>query len=328
MDIVSDSEQNCQTFDTEMSHPPVKTLFYVTSETRQQSFTCLNDFKTMEIQSNAKKLQWREQPEWKEIFKHCEALTPDNLEIVLNHLKSFWNSQDPDPLIHAVKNNTFRFLRILWACKFPFDVVNAETGEIPFFRICQQIGHFDVAKYLIGKQCGYVIQLNGTPIAFQDGNELVSFYLANPKILDRSGFLHGLVRDDQSTLPLRPGLDPCCCKEDPKTSRMFTIFAPYFRHNEDNGPSNPGLTPLHAACAEGHLEMVKLVLEHSTLRKIDVNPKDRFGNTPLHYACFFGHKKIVELMTRSGLDLGLKNKQNMTPQEFGDMKSCDEFFGK
>ena len=53
------------------------------------------------------------------------------------------------------------------------------------------------------------------------------------------------------------------------------------------GPT--GLTPLHQAVLEGNLQAVKLLVMHGA----DVNKTDTDTWTPLHAACAEGHSEIV-----------------------------------
>lgn len=54
-----------------------------------------------------------------------------------------------------------------------------------------------------------------------------------------------------------------------------------------------GRTALHLACAEGHLSVVKVLLEQC---KVKLNPHDRWNYTPLDDAKKFGHQEIVDYL--------------------------------
>lgn len=47
-------------------------------------------------------------------------------------------------------------------------------------------------------------------------------------------------------------------------------------------------TPLHFAAEEGHMNVVKLLIDHIA----DVNMKDKFGDTPIHRAALSGERFI------------------------------------
>ena len=50
-----------------------------------------------------------------------------------------------------------------------------------------------------------------------------------------------------------------------------------------------GLTPLHQAVLEENVDAVRLLIEHGA----DVNKQDSDSWTPLHAACAEGHTEIV-----------------------------------
>ena len=87
-----------------------------------------------------------------------------------------------------------------------------------------------------------------------------------------------------------------------------------------NNPENKeGVTPLHLAAAEGHLEICQQMLKvikakHPTGRYIgDVNPKDNVGSTPLHYAASKGQIYICKLFMQIVADKNPKNNIKFTP---------------
>ena len=58
---------------------------------------------------------------------------------------------------------------------------------------------------------------------------------------------------------------------------------------------------------------MKLLLEYSN--QLDLNPRDEVKNTPLHLACEDGHLEIIKLLCEAGADRGLENKDEKKPIE-------------
>ncbi|GBB99504.1 hypothetical protein RclHR1_03540023 [Rhizophagus clarus] len=75
-----------------------------------------------------------------------------------------------------------------------------------------------------------------------------------------------------------------------------------------------GNTALHMASANGHLEIVRFIIQTlgSSLKKI-VNTQNDSGNTPLHWSALNGHEKVVELLIKNGSDAKTKNRAGRTP---------------
>lgn len=69
-------------------------------------------------------------------------------------------------------------------------------------------------------------------------------------------------------------------------------------------------TPLHMACANGHVACVQLLL--SVLLRLGltnlVNAANDSKNTPLHWAVLNGHLEIVKLLCEAGADPFAKNE--------------------
>ena len=57
-----------------------------------------------------------------------------------------------------------------------------------------------------------------------------------------------------------------------------------------------GATPLHDACARGHLELCVLLLEHNAA----INARTVEGATPLHISACNGDYPVVELLLDKG----------------------------
>jgi hypothetical protein len=60
-----------------------------------------------------------------------------------------------------------------------------------------------------------------------------------------------------------------------------------------------GATALHDAAINGHVEIVRLLLQNGA----EVNAKDKIGNTPLHWAASEGHVDILHLLVENGANL-------------------------
>ncbi|KAG8432804.1 hypothetical protein GDO86_017158 [Hymenochirus boettgeri] len=52
-------------------------------------------------------------------------------------------------------------------------------------------------------------------------------------------------------------------------------------------------TALHVASAEGHVEVVRFLIEAC---KVNPFPKDRWNNTPMDEAMHFGHHDVVKIL--------------------------------
>ncbi len=68
-------------------------------------------------------------------------------------------------------------------------------------------------------------------------------------------------------------------------------------------------TLMHDACANGHIDIVRLLLEKGA----NVNLQNTSGATPLHMACFNGHPDIVRLLLDAGADMYIEDLNEITP---------------
>lgn len=80
----------------------------------------------------------------------------------------------------------------------------------------------------------------------------------------------------------------------------------------DADVNKPGWTPLHYAATGGHLQISKLLLEHSAY--IDAAAPN--GSTPLMMAAMFGTAEVVQLLLDSGADATLKNAAGDTALDY------------
>ena len=71
---------------------------------------------------------------------------------------------------------------------------------------------------------------------------------------------------------------------------------------------NIGWTPLHDACSQGNLDIVKCIVEFliKTGQKDWVNKTDEERNTPFYYVCKLGQGNVVEhLLNHELIDIDL-----------------------
>jgi len=79
-------------------------------------------------------------------------------------------------------------------------------------------------------------------------------------------------------------------------------------------------TPLHIACREGRLEIIKLLLAH----KAHLDARDSLGQTPLHRAAHWGHVEIVRYLISAGADFTALDHLLQTPEELARIQGKQE----
>src|SRR3989338_10165033 len=87
----------------------------------------------------------------------------------------------------------------------------------------------------------------------------------------------------------------------------LTQFLSYQHPSEWRNPD--GWTPLHAACFNGHHQVVQLLLAAGTNKETP----DMHGRKPLDTASSRGHLQIVEMLLAAGTNQDTPNKDGWTP---------------
>jgi ankyrin repeat protein len=79
---------------------------------------------------------------------------------------------------------------------------------------------------------------------------------------------------------------------------------------------NAGWTPLHLASMRGHVQVVVELLEHGA----DIEANDNEDGTPLHYACYNSTATVVNELLSRGANIEAKTNQGNTPLNFASLK--------
>lgn len=75
-------------------------------------------------------------------------------------------------------------------------------------------------------------------------------------------------------------------------------------------PDENGTTPLHAAAANGLVQLMEMIVK---IPGINLNVQTPGGNTPLHYAAINRNSKIIAILVKAGADPKIKNSQGQSP---------------
>lgn len=78
-----------------------------------------------------------------------------------------------------------------------------------------------------------------------------------------------------------------------------------------------GWTPLHYAASNGHLPLIRLLIENSAY----IDAESPNGSTPLMMASMYGSLEAVKLLLDEGADPALKNQQGLTAIQFAQRAS-------
>jgi len=75
-----------------------------------------------------------------------------------------------------------------------------------------------------------------------------------------------------------------------------------------NTPDTSGKTPMHLACVDGPLSIVKILNKNGA----DIDIQDEAGWSPLHIAASFGHHDLMEYLLKNGSDPNSPNNDGNT----------------
>ncbi|KDO22161.1 hypothetical protein SPRG_12659 [Saprolegnia parasitica CBS 223.65] len=161
---------------------------------------------------------------------------------------------------------------------------DALFGRTPLHWACMR-GHGDIAARLVAAKVGVNARdnLQATPL----------HYAAR---YGHSAAAHVLLRAHAETRTTDAGQLLVAVRRGDEASVMTLL-------EEGVACVTWGQTLLHEAAAKGHVEIVRLLLQHLPtipfrhLRvAVGINAKDALGDTPLHYAVYYKHAAVVELL--------------------------------
>ena len=233
----------------------------------------------------------------------CCQTAPELVKCLLERCTS--NQDIPDvygdtPLFNACRSGDVGIIKQLLAGKYCNSLyVNTRTQETPVHIACR-MGRLDIVQVLLDGHKDQVNQQNlfGETILYlacqADGVEIVNFLIqhncCDPNIKARS---------EEGPLFI------ACKRKQINIVQCFSNSTCNF--NQTDAKSN---TPLHIACSNNALDIVKLLICHCS---IDTANSD--GDTPLHLACKQNHHDILKYLLEGQhrkLD-HLKNKAGFTP---------------
>lgn len=80
--------------------------------------------------------------------------------------------------------------------------------------------------------------------------------------------------------------------------------------------SGRGATPIFFAIPDGHLDCLKVFIDHD---ESAIHSVDSYGANLLHWASAFNQKNIAKYLLEKGIDVNLRDKNGNTPLHYAAM---------
>lgn len=99
------------------------------------------------------------------------------------------------------------------------------------------------------------------------------------------------------------------------------IIALFIKYGADVNITHFGISALHLAALNGHLDTVNFLLNQ---KNIKINVTDKAGRTPLIEAVFGGYTKVVEMLLKHGADITIKDCSERTALDHAISSSFED----
>ena len=257
---------------------------------------------------------------WTSLHHACSKGHLGVAEMLIAEFKVDVNCDDSNgrtPLYHARSKDMVKML----IAKFKADVNCADSnGWTPLHHACRE-GHLGVARMLIAEFKTNVncADSNGwTPLhhACREGHlgvarMLIAEFKADVNCADSSGWTPVKYACREGKFDVVKMLIEEFFKMHLCVARVLIAGLMAELKASVNCANFNGWTPLHHACREGHLDMVKMLIAEF---KTNVNCADSNGWTPLHHACSKGHLGVAEmLIAEFKVDVNCDDSNGRTP---------------
>eukprot|EP01130_Rhizamoeba_saxonica_P009009 TRINITY_DN3655_c0_g3_i1.p1 TRINITY_DN3655_c0_g3~~TRINITY_DN3655_c0_g3_i1.p1 ORF type:complete len:693 (-),score=87.62 TRINITY_DN3655_c0_g3_i1:24-1979(-) len=201
------------------------------------------------------------------------------------------------PMVVAAKNGNMECVRLLLLMKFKQDV-----GDQAYLNACQG-GHFEIVQLLIE---------HGQAADISDENGNTSLHYAC-KYADLS-WVNLILKTHGSELLNNVNNNGETPLHIASMHNNTSIFEMLLRNGADvYSQCNKGENCLHRAIANGCDKIARILIVNRYY--LDLYLPDNLGYTPMHYACLQGSLEIVKLLVENGSNISYLTKYGKTPKQ-------------